>query len=120
MIPVIDSGQATQGAVDQALKNCCNNTQYNEKSNILLNSLVSLIKVYRNWVSPFLPASCRFYPTCSEYAMESFQTLGLWRGIYLSLWRILRCNPLHPGGVDPVPDYTASGSPNFSDLSERN
>tara|TARA_Y100001970_G_C14241687_1_gene865293 strand:- start:1607 stop:1813 length:207 start_codon:yes stop_codon:yes gene_type:complete len=53
-------------------------------------------------VSPFLPVSCRFYPTCSAYAETSFQKLGFWKGSYLTLCRILKCNPFHPGGFDPV------------------
>ena len=83
--------------------NCCKISSNNEKSNFFLIFILSLIKVYRCCVSPFFPASCRFYPTCSAYALESYQTLGLIRGTYLSLWRILKCNPMHPGGVDPVP-----------------
>ena len=83
--------------------NCCKISSNNEKSNFFLSFILSLIKVYRTCVSPFFPASCRFYPTCSAYALKSYQTLGLMRGTYLSLWRILKCNPLYPGGVDPVP-----------------
>ncbi len=92
----------------------------NGKSIIYRRYIVSFIKWYRYWVSPFLPASCRFYPTCSAYALESYQTLGLWRGTYLSLWRILKCNPLHPGGVDPVPENVSSEPPGCAKLSERN
>ena len=64
--------------------------------------VVQLIKLYRLYLSPFLPASCRFYPSCSVYAQTSFQRLGFWKGAYLSLWRIFKCNPFHPGGFDPV------------------
>ena len=98
----------------------CNISLDNEKSNIYRRYIVGFIKWYRSWVSPFLPASCRFYPTCSAYALESYQTLGLWRGTYLSLWRILKCNPLHPGGVDPVPENVFSDPPDCAKLSEGN
>ena len=65
--------------------------------------MVGFIKTYRYWLSPFIPASCRFYPSCSAYALESYNRLGFWKGSYLSVRRILKCNPFHPGGVDPVP-----------------
>ena len=64
--------------------------------------MIKLIKLYRYYLSPILPASCRFYPSCSAYAQKSFQRLGFWKGLYLSLWRILKCNPFHSGGFDPV------------------
>jgi uncharacterized protein len=66
--------------------------------------LVALpIVAYRRWVSPALPARCRFYPSCSAYALEAVTTHGAWRGIGLAIWRVLRCHPFHPGGYDPVP-----------------
>ncbi|MDD5264396.1 MAG: membrane protein insertion efficiency factor YidD [Candidatus Bipolaricaulis sp.] len=65
--------------------------------------LVLPIKVYRRAVSPFLRPRCRFYPTCSEYAIEAIETHGPFRGSWLALRRLLKCHPLHPGGVDPVP-----------------
>ncbi|MGA1597623.1 MAG: membrane protein insertion efficiency factor YidD [bacterium] len=61
------------------------------------------IRVYQLLISPLLPPSCRFYPTCSHYAQEALATHGFWKGLRLSLWRLLRCHPFHPGGVDPVP-----------------
>ena len=61
------------------------------------------IIAYRRWISPALPARCRFYPSCSAYAMEALATHGAWRGLRLTLWRLLRCHPFHPGGYDPVP-----------------
>jgi putative membrane protein insertion efficiency factor len=81
--------------------------------------MVSLIKAYRYWLSPFIPASCRFYPSCSAYALESYQRLGFWKGTYLSLRRILKCNPFHPGGVDPFPGDNVSGFADCSGHSER-
>lgn len=57
---------------------------------------------YKKYLSPLLPQSCRFEPTCSEYAREALQKYGLWKGLLLSLWRVLRCNPYSRGGYDPV------------------
>ena len=61
------------------------------------------IVVYKALVSPFLPPACRFYPTCSQYAKEAVLKHGVLRGSYLAIGRLLRCSPLHPGGVDLVP-----------------
>lgn len=58
---------------------------------------------YRRWVSPALPARCRFYPSCSAYTLEALSEHGAVRGIWLSLRRLGRCHPFHPGGHDPVP-----------------
>ena len=66
--------------------------------------LVALpIVAYRRWISPALPARCRFYPSCSAYALEALATHGAVRGTRLAIWRLLRCHPFHPGGYDPVP-----------------
>ncbi len=65
--------------------------------------LLMLIKLYQAVVSPVFPGTCRFYPSCSRYSYEAILRYGPVKGLYLSLWRILRCNPLHPGGFDPVP-----------------
>jgi putative membrane protein insertion efficiency factor len=61
------------------------------------------IIAYRRWISPVLPARCRFYPSCSAYALEAIATHGPVRGAYLAFRRLLRCHPFHPGGYDPVP-----------------
>jgi putative membrane protein insertion efficiency factor len=61
------------------------------------------IIAYRRWISPALPARCRFYPSCSAYALEALAIHGAWKGLGLALWRLLRCQPFHPGGYDPVP-----------------
>ncbi|HVY56073.1 MAG TPA: membrane protein insertion efficiency factor YidD [Thermodesulfobacteriota bacterium] len=61
-----------------------------------------LIKVYRYAISPILPPSCRFYPSCSEYALEAIQKYGLIKGSWLAIKRIARCHPLSAGGHDPV------------------
>lgn len=64
--------------------------------------LVSLIRGYQALISPLLPPSCRFTPTCSEYAIEAIKKHGALRGTYLAARRLLRCHPFHPGGYDPV------------------
>ena len=67
------------------------------------------IIAYRRWISPALPARCRFYPSCSAYAVEAISTHGVLRGLGLSIWRLLRCQPFNRGGYDPVPARRASG-----------
>lgn len=70
------------------------------------------IIAYRRWLSPALPARCRFYPSCSAYALEAVARHGALRGTGLALRRLLRCHPFHPGGYDPVPDagHDATGA----------
>ncbi len=65
--------------------------------------IIWLIKGYRSFISPLFPPSCRFQPTCSQYALEALERFGIWRGSWLAIRRILRCHPWHPGGYDPVP-----------------
>jgi uncharacterized protein len=65
--------------------------------------LTSLIRFYQYAVSPLLGSNCRFYPSCSCYAHEALNVHGALRGSWLSVRRILRCHPWHPGGYDPVP-----------------
>jgi len=67
------------------------------------NVMVALIALYQRYLSPLLPASCRFYPSCSQYAADAITRYGMLRGIRLALLRILRCHPFHPGGYDPIP-----------------
>ncbi|MGH8794127.1 MAG: membrane protein insertion efficiency factor YidD [Stackebrandtia sp.] len=61
------------------------------------------VVAYRRLISPALPARCRFHPTCSAYAVEALRVHGAWRGGWLTLKRLGRCQPFHPGGYDPVP-----------------
>ncbi len=64
--------------------------------------LIYFIKAYKIIISPFLPDSCRFYPTCSEYAIDAINRYGILKGSIKSIYRILRCNPFNKGGYDPV------------------
>lgn len=66
--------------------------------------LVAIIQVYRRMISPLLPPRCRFYPSCSQYALEALERHGVRRGVWLTIRRITRCHPGHPGGHDPVPE----------------
>lgn len=66
-------------------------------------ALIFIIKLYQRWISPLKrTSSCRFYPTCSSYAIESITKYGSIRGGFMALKRILKCHPFHPGGYDPV------------------
>jgi putative membrane protein insertion efficiency factor len=65
--------------------------------------LIGLIGLYQYLISPLKPPTCRFTPTCSHYACEVVAKYGVWRGIWLSIKRVLRCNPWNPGGYDPAP-----------------
>ena len=61
-----------------------------------------LLRTYKRWVSPALPPSCRYVPTCSEYAIEAVERYGVLRGGGMAAWRLLRCHPFVKGGYDPV------------------
>ncbi|MGV9210435.1 membrane protein insertion efficiency factor YidD [Micromonospora sp. RB23] len=80
--------------------------------------LIAPIIAYRRWISPALPARCRFYPSCSAYAQEALVRHGAFRGAVLAVRRLLRCHPFHPGGHDPVPEpggrrrVDVTGAPN--------
>ena len=68
--------------------------------------LVAPIRFYQRFVSPALPARCKYHPTCSEYAVQAIRSYGIPRGIVLAAWRLMRCNPWSHGGVDPVEAQT--------------
>lgn len=64
--------------------------------------IILLIRFYQIFISPMFPPRCRFYPTCSQYALEAVRKKGVVKGSWLALKRILKCHPFHPGGYDPV------------------
>ena len=65
--------------------------------------LLALVRFYRRAISPFRPPCCRYTPTCAQYALEAIEKYGALKGGWLAFRRILRCNPFHKGGYDPVP-----------------
>ena len=69
----------------------------------LRDVLVRPIKWYQKYISPLKSPSCRFTPTCSNYAIEAIERFGIFKGSILAIWRVLRCNPYSKGGEDPVP-----------------
>jgi putative membrane protein insertion efficiency factor len=63
---------------------------------------ILFIRFYQLFISPLFPPTCRFYPTCSQYAIEAIRKKGVLRGVWLAIKRIAKCHPFHPGGYDPV------------------
>ncbi|WP_026895538.1 membrane protein insertion efficiency factor YidD [Clostridiisalibacter paucivorans] len=63
---------------------------------------ILLVKMYQKFISPIKPRTCRFYPTCSQYSLEALEKYGFIKGIFISIKRILRCNPFNEGGYDPL------------------
>ena len=70
---------------------------------LLAQPLIWLVRAYQLLISPLTPPSCRYYPSCSAYAVTALERFGPVKGTYLAVWRVLRCNPWSPGGVDHVP-----------------
>ena len=70
---------------------------------LLARVLTAMVVAYRRYLSPVLPARCRFYPSCSAYAQEALSRHGAVKGTGLTVWRLLRCHPFSRGGPDPVP-----------------
>ena len=66
--------------------------------------LIGIIRFYQRFISPLKRPSCRFYPTCSQYMLESVRRFGAFKGFYLGVKRILKCHPFHEGGFDPPPE----------------
>ena len=83
-----------------------------DQPGIVTRGLVAAVTFYRKWISPLLPPSCRFTPSCSAYAAEALMVHGALRGTWLAVLRLLKCGPWHPGGWDPVP-------PRHNDLIDR-
>jgi len=75
----------------------------NTVNDLAVDAAAVVIKAYQFLISPILPRSCRFYPTCSEYVLEALRAHGFAKGLALGTWRVARCHPFHPGGYDPVP-----------------
>ena len=70
---------------------------------LIKRTMLAMIRFYKRNISPMFPPCCRFQPTCSVYAMQAIEKYGALKGGWLAVKRILRCNPFHPGGYDPVP-----------------
>ncbi|ASU81739.1 membrane protein insertion efficiency factor YidD [Nocardiopsis gilva YIM 90087] len=73
------------------------------RGDVAARLLILPIRVYQRFISPLFPPTCRFYPSCSAYAVEALREHGAARGTWLTVRRIGRCHPFHPGGLDPVP-----------------
>jgi putative membrane protein insertion efficiency factor len=67
---------------------------------------IALLRGYQRWISPLMGARCKYYPSCSEYAVQAIGRYGILRGSVLATWRLLRCNPFSHGGYDPVSEQT--------------
>ncbi|HIV75104.1 MULTISPECIES: membrane protein insertion efficiency factor YidD [unclassified Pseudogracilibacillus] len=65
---------------------------------------MGIVRFYQKFISPIKPPTCRFYPTCSHYSLQAYERFGAWKGTYLTIKRILKCHPFHPGGIDFVPE----------------
>ena len=77
---------------------------------VVIAPFIFLIRIYQRVISPILPSTCRYTPTCSHYAVEALQKHGLWRGTYLAAKRIGSCHPWGGSGYDPVPEAKSSAS----------
>jgi uncharacterized protein len=70
---------------------------------------IALLRGYQRWISPLLGSRCKYYPSCSEYAVQAIGRYGILRGSVLASWRLLRCNPFSHGGYDPVSEQSLFG-----------
>ena len=76
------------------------NVEFLQMIRLLEKLIIAPIKLYRRFISPLKPACCRFYPSCSEYAILAVKKYGPFKGLIKAIWRILRCNPFSKGGID--------------------
>ncbi|MBO3444569.1 membrane protein insertion efficiency factor YidD [Clostridium sp. CCUG 7971] len=74
-------------------------SQLNEYSSKLC---IYLVRFYQKFISPLKGPTCRFYPTCSQYSLEAFKKYGFFKGMFLTIKRVSKCHPFHPGGYDPL------------------
>lgn len=88
--------------------------------------LLTLVGAYRLVISPIMPPTCRFHPSCSAYGLQALQVHGAVKGFCLAAWRVLRCNPWNGGGLDPIPprgawrpDIYSDGRPRLGDPAQR-
>lgn len=88
--------------------------------NMMKPVLKALIRGYQLLISPLLPATCRYTPTCSSYAITAIERFGPWRGSWMATRRIVRCNPWHQGGYDPVPEIPMVGQTDLMTLIDVN
>lgn len=70
---------------------------------VIKKGCIALIKLYQSIISPLIGPRCRFYPTCSEYAVQAIQSYGILQGAWLTIKRLSKCHPFHPGGIDTIP-----------------
>ncbi len=90
--------------INKNLKSCSRVHQnFYLMTEFIKHGMILMVKGYKQFVSPLLPPSCRFYPTCSEYMISAIEKHGPLKGLFLGLKRLLRCNPFFRGGYDPVP-----------------
>ena len=78
------------------------NQVFNKMKKLISKGLIAIIRFYQKFISPLKGPTCRFYPTCSQYAIEAFKKYGVIKGMFLTIKRILKCHPFHPGGYDPL------------------
>ncbi|EEA84252.1 conserved hypothetical protein YidD [Peptacetobacter hiranonis DSM 13275] len=69
---------------------------------LLAKGCIVLVRFYQKYISPLKGPTCRFYPTCSQYSIEAFKKYGFLKGLYLTIRRVSKCHPFHPGGYDPL------------------
>jgi len=108
----VEEGNISSSSSDSDSDKSSKEENKQEKKDILVQLSLSLIDFYRNELSPFMPKSCRFIPSCSNYAFEAYTKYGAGKGFILTAWRIARCNPFGGRGYDPPrwpPSFTRGG-----------